>query len=68
MNPTPATFTVLAQHQGISLPPHRLIDAADGFTALRAGVEELRSIPFAFLLDVIEPGTANQWIESGGRS
>jgi hypothetical protein len=65
---TPAVLRVLADNQGITIPEGRLIQAAEGYATLSAKIAELRSIPLSFLTDVIEPATANQWIENGGHS
>jgi hypothetical protein len=53
---------------GTSLPPHRIEQAVTADAELAPQLRELRAIEFEFLSDVIEPATANQWIEQGGRS
>ena len=68
MEATPEVLDVLAAYQGVSLPPHRVAEAARGYASLSARIVEMRSIPFAFLEDVIEPACADRWIADGGRS
>jgi hypothetical protein len=68
MESTPAILHVLAEYQGVALPPARVAEAAAGYASLHDRILELRAIPFTFLDNVIEPATANQWIENGGRS
>jgi hypothetical protein len=68
MQPTPEVLDVLAAYQGVSLPPHRVAQAAQGYAGLAAKIVEMRSVPFTFLESVIEPACADRWIEDGGRS
>jgi hypothetical protein len=68
MQVTPEVLDVLAAYQGVSLPPHRVAEAAQGYAGLAAKILEMRAVPFTFLESVIEPGCADRWIEDGGRS
>jgi hypothetical protein len=68
MIPSSASLAVLAELQGVTLPPARVAEAAAGYATLHDQIVEMRSIPFAFLESVIEPATALQWLERGGRS
>ncbi|MEA2565823.1 MAG: hypothetical protein QOD49_1000 [Actinomycetota bacterium] len=68
MQPTPEVLDVLAEYQGVSLPPHRVAQAAQGYASLAAKIVEMRAVPFTFLESVIEPACADRWIENGGRS
>ena len=68
MQPTPEVLEVLAAYQGVSLPPHRVAEAAQGYAGLAAKILEMRAVPFTFLESVIEPACADRWIEDGGRS
>jgi len=53
---------------GLQLPPHRVVQAVDGFGSLADGLDRLREVTLPFLADVPEPAAANRWIEEGGRS
>lgn len=65
--PTIETLRVLAANQGVTaLSEARLAQAAEAHAAFRADLEALRAVPFAFLADVIEPGSAQRWIEHDG--
>jgi len=64
--PTEAMFRALLDNQGLSLSDERLAQALAAHTAMRPDIEKLRAVPLAFVGDVIEPGTALQWIERGG--
>jgi len=68
MIPSSATLQVLADLQGVTLPPARVAEAAAGYATLHEQIVAMRAVPFAFLESVIEPATALQWLESGGRS
>jgi hypothetical protein len=68
MQVTPEVLDVLAAYQGVSLPPHRVAEAAQGYAGLAAKILEMRAVPFTFLESVIEPACADRWIEDGGRS
>jgi hypothetical protein len=68
MQPSTEVLMVLAAHQDVTLPPHRVAEAAQGYAALADKIAEMRAVPFAFLEGVIEPATADRWIENGGRS
>jgi hypothetical protein len=68
MQATPEVLDVLAAYQGVSLPPHRVAEAAQGYAGLAAKILEMRAVPFTFLESVIEPACADRWIEDGGRS
>jgi hypothetical protein len=68
LQPTPEVLDVLATHQGVSLPPHRVAQAAAGYASMAAQIIEMRAVPFSFLESVIEPAIADRWIENGGRS
>lgn len=64
--PNETTFRALLENQGLTLSDERLAQAVAAHTALRPDVERLRAVPLAFVGDVVEPGTALQWIERGG--
>lgn len=66
--PTIETLRVMAANQGVTaLSEARLAQAAEAHAAFRADLEALRAVPFAFLADdVIEPGSAQRWIEHDG--
>lgn len=65
--PTIETLRVLAANQGVTaLSEARLAQAAEAHAAFRADLEVLRALPFAFLADVIEPGSAQRWVEHDG--
>jgi hypothetical protein len=68
LQPTPEMLDVLAAYQGVSLPPHRVAQAAEGYAGLAGKILEMRAVSFAFLESVIEPACADRWIENGGRS
>ena len=68
MQAPPEVLDVLAAYQGVSLPPHRVAEAAQGYAGLAAKILEMRAVPFTFLESVIEPACADRWIEDGGRS
>ena len=66
--PDLAGFAVLAANQDISFGPDRLKQAHGAHVDMRAELEKLRAMPLAFVGDVIEPGTAQAWLEAGGKS
>ena len=66
--PSPETFRAILANQGLSLSDERIAAAVATHTAMRADLEALRRVPLSFLEPVIEPGTALQWIEQGGRT
>jgi hypothetical protein len=68
MTPTPEVLQVFADYQGVTLPPARVAEAAAGYATLHDQIVAMRAIPFSFLESVIEPATALQWLEEGGRS
>lgn len=64
--PDATTLRAILANQGLSLSDDRIAAAVAAHAALRPDVERLRAVPLAFVGDVIEPGTALQWIELGG--
>jgi hypothetical protein len=64
--PDADTFRALLANQGLTLSEDRLAQAVVNHAAMRPELEKLRAVELAFVGDVIEPGTALQWIETGG--
>jgi HD superfamily phosphohydrolase YqeK len=64
--PDPDMFRAMLANQGLSLTEDRIAQAVANHAAMRSDLEALRSVELAFVGDVIEPGTALQWIERGG--
>lgn len=66
--PTEAAFRAILTSQGLTLSDERLAQAVVTHDAMRQDLLALRAVPLSFLEPVIEPGTALQWIEQGGRA
>jgi hypothetical protein len=66
--PSASVFETIIRYQGLELPAHRILQAVRAYATLAPSVSELRGVKFPFLEGVPEPGTANQWIENGGKS
>jgi hypothetical protein len=66
MMPSAQTLRALAADLGISLSERHLTEAAKAHGRLRPELEALRQVSVPYL-DEIEPATALQWINSGGR-
>jgi hypothetical protein len=60
-------FRAILANQGLTLTDERLAQAVARHAAMRTDLEALRAVPLSFLDPVLEPGTALQWIEQGGR-
>lgn len=66
--PTDAAFRAMLAHQGLTLSEERLAQAVASHDGMRVDLTALRQVPLSFLDPVLEPGTALQWIEQGGRA
>lgn len=62
-----ADFLSLAlAEQGLELTPERLELVRAGHERLRPAREALRAVPLAFTGAVVEPASAQAWVERGG--
>jgi len=65
--PTEETLRAMAADRGLEIEPERLQAALAMHVKFRHELDQLRSVRLEFLPPYIEPATAVQWIENGGR-
>src|SRR5204863_3803214 len=65
--PTADIFRAIAADRGLELDPERLAAALEMHAKFRPELDRLRSVRLDYLPIYIEPATAIQWIQNGGR-
>jgi hypothetical protein len=65
--PTLATLRAIAADRGIELDDSQLEAARTMHAKFRGELDRLRAVRLDYLPPYIEPATALQWIENGGR-
>ena len=65
--PSMATLRAIAEDRGIELDDQQLAAARAMHVKFRSELEKLRAVQLEYLPPYIEPATALQWIENGGR-
>jgi hypothetical protein len=65
--PTIEMFRAIAADRGLELPPDQLEAALDMHAKFRSELDRLRAVRLDYVPDYIEPATALQWIQNGGR-
>lgn len=65
--PTINTLRAIAADRGLAIPQERLEPAVTMHAKFRSELERLRAVRLDFVPSYIEPATALQWIQNGGR-
>jgi hypothetical protein len=65
--PALETLRMIAKDRGIAISEDRLEAARQMHSKFRPELDRLRQVELEFLPPYIEPATALQWIENGGR-
>jgi MFS transporter, DHA1 family, multidrug resistance protein len=65
--PTTELFRAIAADRGLELPADRLAAAVDMHAKFRPELDRLRAVRLDYVPSYIEPATALQWIQNGGR-
>lgn len=65
--PTAEIFEAIAADRGLQIERERLLAALEMHAKFRHELDRLRAVKLEFLPPYIEPATALQWIENGGR-
>jgi hypothetical protein len=65
--PSMAALRAIAEDRGIELDDQQLAVARAMHVKFRGELEKLRAVRLEYLPPYIEPATAVQWIENGGR-
>jgi hypothetical protein len=65
--PTEAILSAIATDRGLTLTRDQLLAALEMHARFRGELDHLRAVQFEYLPPYIEPATALQWIENGGR-
>jgi hypothetical protein len=65
--PTIDMLRAIAADRGLDIPPERLQPALTMHAKFRSELERLRAVRLDFVPSYIEPATALQWIQHGGR-
>jgi len=66
--PTVEGFREMLADRGLELPDDKVEAAVQMHARFRHELDRLRSVKLRYLPPYIEPATATQWIENGGRS
>lgn len=66
--PTVEGFRAMLEDRGLEFPPDKLEAAVQMHARFRHELDRLRAVKLRYLPPYIEPATAVQWIENGGRS
>ena len=66
--PAEDILAAIARDRDLSMTPAMLRHASAFLKRYRRELEQLRAVDLSFLPPNIEPQTAAQWIENGGRS
>ncbi len=65
--PTAEIFRAIAADRGLELPEDRLEAALEMHAKFRPELDRLRAVRLEYVPSYIEPATALQWIQNGGR-
>jgi dihydropyrimidinase len=65
--PTYESFRAIAADRGLEIDPERLAAALEMHAKFRAELDRLRAVRLDFVPSYIEPATALQWMQNGGR-
>jgi hypothetical protein len=65
--PSMAMLRAIAEDRGLELDDQQLAVARAMHVKFRGELEKLRAVRLEYLPPYIEPATALQWIENGGR-
>ena len=66
-HPTVDILRAIAADRGLEIPLDRLQLALEMHVKFRPELDRLRNVPLDYIPSYIEPATALQWIENGGR-
>jgi len=65
--PAMATLRAIAEDRGLELDDQQLLAARAMHVKFRGELDKLRGVRLDYVPSYIEPATALQWIENGGR-
>jgi len=66
--PSLAILRAMADDRGLEIPSDRLELALEMHAKFRPELDRLRGVVLAYVPTYVEPATALQWIERGGRT